>query len=465
MDNKSKINMWPIQMRVVNIEKSTPIIVGIFRGLTKPACSRDFFSDFISEWKNIQEDGGITIEDRTIKLCIRCVIADAPARAFLLCHVGHRGYNNCSKCTMDETPRTDVDYAAMTDESHHHGPSFLADLGIGMVSQVAFEWMHLSLLGTTKRQIRAAVTYNRRFHSYVRLDDTQIDIINSRMRIIAEYTPREFSRRPTDIRQYHKMKATELRQLILYTGPVINHGVYKSNIYYHYLLYHVALRYFASPHSSPHHVTLAGTLMNQWVKGCSKLYGEKFVTYNAHGHLHMVEDVRRFGYLDSFSAFPYENLTQYLRRMLRKPAHPLQQIARRIREKSNSKGETRHHHTLTVKSSQPHSNGPRRPDDMDVCSEEYVQYNLIKTDDFTLGTNQRDNCCILNDSSVCLILNIFAAATKGYQLAVQKFRNMESWFPTGLDSTEVGSFKCSKLEPTLHYVDLSEIVAKCYRTP
>jgi len=48
--------------------------------------------------------------------------------------------------------------------------------------------------------------------------------------------------------------------------------------------------------------------------------------------LHLVEDVSRFGPLDSHSAFPYENNMMYFRKLCRKPHLQLEQIARRRTE-------------------------------------------------------------------------------------------------------------------------------------
>lgn len=58
-----------------------------------------------------------------------------------------------------------------------------------------------------------------------------------------------------------------------------------------------------------------------------------FLSYNVHGLLHLVQDVKRFGSLDNFSAFPYENNMTFYRKTCRKPNQQLQQIARRKSEK------------------------------------------------------------------------------------------------------------------------------------
>lgn len=70
---------------------------------------------------------------------------------------------------------------------------------------------------------------------------------------------------------------------------------------------------------------------------CEDIYGLTFLSYNIHGILHLVEDVLRFGPLDSYSAFPYENSMVYFTRMCRKPHLSLQQIAARRAEQEQCK--------------------------------------------------------------------------------------------------------------------------------
>lgn len=53
------------------------------------------------------------------------------------------------------------------------------------------------------------------------------------------------------------------------------------------------------------------------------------VSHNIHGLIHVVQDVRKFGILDCFSAFKYENYLQRFKRVLKKHDKPLEQTVRR----------------------------------------------------------------------------------------------------------------------------------------
>ena len=60
------------------------VTVGCYHGKGKPkGCLREFLSDFIAEFKNLQGDG-LLYGSKRIAIRIRNIIADAPARAFLI---------------------------------------------------------------------------------------------------------------------------------------------------------------------------------------------------------------------------------------------------------------------------------------------------------------------------------------------------------------------------------------------
>ena len=50
------------------------------------------------------------------------------------------------------------------------------------------------------------------------------------------------------------------------------------------------------------------------------------LVYNVHGLVQLAEDASRFGCLDNISAFPFENFLGKLKRMVRKPSFPLEQV-------------------------------------------------------------------------------------------------------------------------------------------
>src|SRR5258705_13756330 len=98
------------------------------------------------------------------------------------------------------------------------------------------------------------------------------------------------------------------------------------NHYKHFLALHVAIRMLASPQLCMELNSYASELLLYFVTHFGKLYGKENVSYNVHGLIHLSDDVKHFGHLDTFSAFPFENHLQSIKSMLRKSEKPLQQL-------------------------------------------------------------------------------------------------------------------------------------------
>ncbi|XP_074097087.1 uncharacterized protein LOC141526157 [Cotesia typhae] len=161
------IQLWPIQIRVINLSHDKPELIGIYEGVKKPNSFTDFFLDFVQEVKSIEEEGGIIFNGNLIYLKFRCFIADAPARAYVLNHASHVAKYPCSKCHVEGITfhksnrfvginhklRTDLEYRMLSDVDHHKGKSAIHDLPINLVNQVPFDYMHLVCLGVMKKII------------------------------------------------------------------------------------------------------------------------------------------------------------------------------------------------------------------------------------------------------------------------------------------------------------------------
>ena len=127
-----------------------------------------------------------------------------------------------------------------------------------------------------------------------------------------------------------RWKATELRQFLLYTGPVVLKDVLAPEVYQNFMLLSVSIYILASPAYCLMLNDFANTLLRAFVKHFGQLYGQQFVVYNIHGLIHLSEDVRVHGNLDLISGFPFENYLKKIKGMVRKPNSPLQQVIRRI---------------------------------------------------------------------------------------------------------------------------------------
>ncbi|KAM0736975.1 hypothetical protein ACS0PU_000068 [Formica fusca] len=400
-----------------------------------------------------------------LALKLRCFIADAPARAFILHHRGHMAERPCSKCKVsgihvntnyfifngiNHPLRTDDEYIRRFDDAHHKdGASPLSRLPMGMVSQVPFEYMHLVCIGVMKKLFQAWV--QGKFSRETKLSGRAITVINTKILSLQEYCPSDFARRPRSLELYSKYKVTELRQFLLYTGPAILHDLLDDRVYKHFLFLHITIRILASTSPSKQYLRFAECALQKFVLQCQHLYGITFYSYNVHGLLHLTDDVRCLGSLDSFSAFPYENNMSTFRKFCRKSNQPLQQMFNRMKEIQ------KHESTNTVETSVrvfiPYTNDTN-------C----LRYRKITFNHLLLSTNLRDNCCILKDGSICIVCNIFKNGNS-YRLGIKKFLQVDNFYTVGILSSDLQIYKCAALTDKVSHITLNKIYAKWYRMP
>nr|XP_034195292.1 uncharacterized protein LOC117611451 [Osmia lignaria] len=458
LDRAGTIHLWPIQCTIRNIPDAKPIVVGIYRGLQKPSGPNRLFNMFIMNITHMLSNGGVDLDGTKVPIKLRYFIADAPARAFILNHRGHTSSRPCSKCKVSGTHsegryvfngikhlfRTDNQYSQCVDEDHHkEGCNPLASLPFEMVSQVPFEYMHLVCLGVTKKILSAWIS--RKFSRLSKLSGSHLAGMSARLDRLREFCPSEFGRRPRSLVYYAKYKATEFRQFLLYTGPVMAYGLLNDNLYTHFLFLHTAIRILAS--QSP-----SGQFL-KFVLRSEKLYGPNFCSYNVHGLLHLTNYVRRLCPLDSFSAFPYESNVRILRKYCRKPGLPLQQFVNRMAE-IQTHGANR---VRVVASSDIEVSMPLG------CGTDILQYRRIQFNGMSFSLHVRDNCCILRDGAICILSSI-AEHTNTFRLGVQKFTEVGDIFDIGIKSSAVGLYKCRYLSPEFN-ISPHDVYSKCFRMP
>lgn len=126
-------------------------------------------------------------------------------------------------------------------------------------------------------------------------------------------------------------KATEFRQIVLYTGVLaLKHSLPVEK--YNNLTLHVATTILCSPVLLSIHLDYARKLLQHFVTTFKVLYGSYMVSYNVHSLLHLCDDAEKFGPLDNFSCFKFENYIMQIKKLVCNFNQPLQQIARRIEE-------------------------------------------------------------------------------------------------------------------------------------
>lgn len=129
-----------------------------------------------------------------------------------------------------------------------------------------------------------------------------------------------------------KWKAVEYRTFGLYLGMLVLRNNVKDYIYKHFLLYFCALNTISSKHHLKRLLPIAEWCYNLFVERFKIIYGAQHFTSNLHNMIHLMDDVKRFGAINTFSTYPFEGVVFKIRRLLRFGNLPLSQVARRIIE-------------------------------------------------------------------------------------------------------------------------------------
>ena len=342
----STSQFWPI---LCSFSNCNPFLVALFLGKSKPEPLSDFIGDLLEELVHLRETG-ICVEDVLYTVRAKGFICDAPARAYLKCIKGHTAYYGCERCTIkgytkenrrvffSETPcplRTDEEFLNFMYKDHQRALSPLTEVGIRCVSSFALDYMHLVCLGVVKR----IIVFLKSGPKECKLSNLQLQHISERLESLSGTLPREFARQPRTLCEYERWKATEFRQFLLYTGPLVLHKILPRNTYEVFLTLSVAISLLLQTDDEKRveYLEYARELLQLFVNSSREVFTDIFTVYNVHSLLHLPDDVEYFGSsFNEISAFPFENYLHSLKRLVRNSNNPIAQVVKRIRELENS---------------------------------------------------------------------------------------------------------------------------------
>jgi hypothetical protein len=463
---------WPILGKLLHtLSKSTcePFVIGLFFGKAKPCkpfCVDAYLHEFISEVKNLKSNG-LQLNGVVHAIELPSFVCDAPARQFLKCIKPHTGYSSCEKCTcfgenlsnrmcfpdLDASLRTDETFNLQLDEEHHQGVSPLTQINAGLVSQVPLDYMHLVCLGIQKRLIklwRSCPKKLSRIHprEFDRMSEMHVDL--------RHHKPKEFAREPRSMYEFLRWKATEFRMYLLYTGVLVLRTV--SEVHYHnFLLLSCGIRILASPALCRSHNAVAKTLLRNFVEHYTSLFGRSMVVYNVHSLIHLSDDVMVHGPLDDFSAFPFENFLQQVKKTVQKANQPLVQAVLRLQERTALAAATPTNPIFEFR--QEHFLEPY-PDN---SFHNVVLYQQAIFPSFTLSLKESDRCFKVGDD-VAMAHN-FVRCDEGSYVMYSTFQNREDFFSYPLHSGALGIWLVSDLREEIEITEVCNVDSKYVKLP
>ncbi|XP_044744741.1 uncharacterized protein LOC123306687 [Coccinella septempunctata] len=343
----SKIEFWPILCNIHELPKIKPLVVGIYCGAGKPVDLALYLGPFVQEMQQILKHGlFIQKYGYHIQIKIRCFICDSPARAFIKGIVNFNGKNGCNKCTVIGEysyishcvyfprigceKRNDAEFRALAYGSHHKCYTPLVELPINMIEDFPVgDSLHLIDLGVMKCCLMGwkdgnMGTYRTKW-SYSNISTVSTFLVNCKM-------PSEIHRAVRGLDVLAFWKGTEYRTFLLYLSIVILRRVLPIDVYQHFLLFFCSVTICSSLNAHSKLLPVAETLLYTYIETYRDFYGEDFMTSNVHNLSHLIEEVRKFGELSTFSAYPFENRLFQIKRLLRNGNNPLSQVAKRIVE-------------------------------------------------------------------------------------------------------------------------------------
>ena len=415
--------LWPILCRLA---WSKPFEIALFHGMSKPVPVEDFLEDFILEYQNLKVNG-LYLNNRVHEVKIEFFVCDAVARQHIKKVKSHSGYYACERCqakgcqmdgymvfdTEVGAVRTDEEFEQMkylgSDEDnrrrHQIGQSPLIG-NFNCVSGFVLDYMHLVLLGVVKRLIEF---WKKGSPNDIRckLSENLRDQIDKALHSFRNFLPFEFSRQPRSIKTSDRWKATECRQFLLYTGPIILRGILDQNRYQHFMALSVAMRILLTEDDDTrnHYLPFARQLLQYFVQSCPELYEHKFVSYNIHCLLHLVDDCELYGIsLNKMSAFPFESHLHYLKRKILGSKNKLVQLCKHLVEENQPRGKAiLHTRKISI----------RKP----------------------------NNCFSISDTSIAVLVDDNQDGT--YNAYVVHHHSLENYFGDSLDATMFGAGRIS----------------------
>jgi len=437
--------MWPILGYFSNLPIKNPsiFIIGAYHGKPKPEDCNEFLEDFVNELC-ILINVGAMYNNKHVKILLEALICDTPAKSFILNVKGHTAKNSCVRCLtvgeyennrvyfphLNSDLRTHDNFISYSDSTFHSGSTILTKVPqFDLINNIPFDYMHCVCIGIMKKLL---MFWNGGVKRHkLALPNNLISVLDKKLNEIGQYIPVEFQRAPNvnsrqhPIRDASRWKATELRQILLYTGMVVFRDIVSKEVYEHFLELCVAIRLLSTNNISSGINNYAKSLLNHFVISFANIYGKSYMSHNIHIIQHLADDVKKFGSLNNFSAFEFESYMQPMKKKIRTGVKPLQQLIRRYSEDR----------IFFSKKEEPNKPiGPlnvqckfkNRPITIDGCEPCYAGWT---TEKFVLKINKADNCVGMINGDIVIIENIVTSKLNENILIIgRKFEKLEHFF-------------------------------------
>jgi hypothetical protein len=117
---------------------------------------------------------------------------------------------------------------------------------------------------------------------------------------------------------------------------------------------------------------------------------------------------------------------------------------------------------IVICGTKSHAEGPVTENIPSHCQ----QFKKLQVGKITFSITERDNCCLLKNSEICIISNIVQIEGKTLFM-IKKFGTRANFYNVEVTSDVVGVYHCSNLSNTVeaYRINLLDVKAKMYRMP
>lgn len=469
LSKSSKSQFWPILGSCLPIRDNGVFMIGLYWGDDKPSDCNLFLKPFVEEVK-ILHSKGFQLHGKSFTVQVSFFACDAVAKSYILKTKGHGAYSSCSKCTVSGKYecgrvtfpikigplRNHDDFVNKVDTCYHHTDetSIIIEIPqLNVVQAFPLDYLHLICIGVVKKLLMLLL-FNAPHN--LRMSKKSVTEMNKRIATFSTMTPCEFGRKCRDFSEVKRWKAIEFRTFLIYIGMCCFHGLLKQEQYDNFMLLSVACHCFLNP-CSTFNGCIAKKMMQDFVHTFSQIYGSFLVSHNVHGLLHVYDDYKVFGCLDSYSTFPFENFLQKIKNALRKREKPLEQIVKRHSEglflmPPRAKG--------FKKFLLSHTNGPLI--DNSNCCKQFRVYNSSAWKLKTFSYSEKD-CYILTKSDEIMQVHNIIEDSEGKAFVLGfMFEDKANLFQYPIPSSVLNIYQLSKISSTLLLRDLECLSQKIF---
>lgn len=395
--------------------------------------------------------------------------------------MGHNSKHGCTRCTtvgewsyvsnttvfpkLDAAKRTDHDFRNNVYFGSHQREltpllrlktlDMIQDFPIG-------DCLHLLDHGITSKILNGLIQ-GKLTNIDAKWSDSQMKLVS---RYLSSIKPPAEIRAQRPIRNLDtigKWKAIEYRNFGLYLGMIVLKNNVKDYIFKHLLLYFCALNIISSKHHLKRLFPVAEWCIKLFVERFKVIFGSHHFSSNVHNLIHLMDDIKRFGPVNTFSTYPFEGLLFKIRRLLRSGNLPLIQVARRIIEMDSTNSvENESINPLSFSLGKPLS---IRVSDLDkILPMKYELYSRIIFAKFELISGRDEDCWVLTKNADIFNVLYIVSYDGQYFLYGQTIEDTNDYFTLPFKSSEMFIYSSLNLRKSdFKLVNIVQIQCKMFK--